>query len=56
MTATNQNYIHKEIKSRLNSGSACYHSGQNLIFPYPLVKVKDWNLLFCMGVKFGLWH
>jgi hypothetical protein len=24
-TLTNQNSIHEEIKSRLNSGNACYH-------------------------------
>jgi hypothetical protein len=29
-TLTNQNNIHNEIKSRLNSGNACYHSVQNL--------------------------
>jgi len=28
---TNHNYIHDEIKSRLNSGNACYHSVQNLL-------------------------
>jgi hypothetical protein len=27
----NQNYVHEEIKSRLNSGDACYHSVQNLL-------------------------
>jgi len=27
-TVTNQNCIHKEIKSRLNSENACYHSVQ----------------------------
>jgi hypothetical protein len=26
MAVTNQNYIHHDIKSRLNSESACYHS------------------------------
>jgi hypothetical protein len=31
MTVTNQNLIHEEIKSRLNSGNACYHSVQNLL-------------------------
>jgi hypothetical protein len=31
MTLTNQNDIHDEIKSRLNSGSACYYSVQNLL-------------------------
>jgi hypothetical protein len=30
-TLTNQNDIHNEIKSRLNSGNACYHSVQNLL-------------------------
>jgi hypothetical protein len=28
--STNQNYIQKEIKSRLKLGNACYHSVQNL--------------------------
>jgi hypothetical protein len=31
MTLTNQNDIHDEIKSRLNSGNACYHSVKNLL-------------------------
>jgi hypothetical protein len=30
-TLTNQNSIHEEIKSRLKSGNACYHSVQNLL-------------------------
>jgi ribosomal protein S2 len=30
-TLTNQNDIHNEIKSKLNSGNACYHSVQNLL-------------------------
>jgi hypothetical protein len=33
-TVTNQNDIHDEIKSRLNSGNACYYSVQNL-FSFP---------------------
>jgi hypothetical protein len=28
-TVTNQNFIQEEIKRRLNSGKACYHSVQN---------------------------
>ena len=28
---TNQNSIHEEIKSRLNSGNACYHSVLNIL-------------------------
>jgi hypothetical protein len=31
MTLTNQNDIHDEIKSRLNSGNACYYSAQTLL-------------------------
>jgi hypothetical protein len=31
MTLTNQNDIHDEIKSRLNSGNACYYTVQNLL-------------------------
>ena len=30
-TLTNQNSIPEEIKSRLRSGNACYHSVQNLL-------------------------
>jgi hypothetical protein len=30
MTVTNQNGIHDEIKSRLNSRNACYYSVQNI--------------------------
>ena len=30
-TLTNQNSIQEEIKSRLNSGNACYYSVQNLL-------------------------
>ena len=31
ITLTNQNSIAEEIKSRLRSGNACYHSVQNLM-------------------------
>jgi hypothetical protein len=31
-TVTNQNLIQEEIKRRLNSGNACYHSVRNLLF------------------------
>jgi hypothetical protein len=30
-TVTNQNFVHGVIKSRLDSGNACYHSVQNLL-------------------------
>lgn len=29
MTPTNQNFMHAKIKSRLNSGTSCYHLPQN---------------------------
>jgi hypothetical protein len=40
---TDQNCMHEEIKSRLNSGNACYHSVQSLLSSRLLsrnVKVK----------------
>jgi hypothetical protein len=37
-TLTNQNDIHDEIKSRLNSGNACYHSVQNLLSSHLISK------------------
>jgi hypothetical protein len=30
-TQTDQNHMHEEIKRRLNSGNACYHSVQSLL-------------------------
>jgi hypothetical protein len=37
-TAKNQNCIHEEIKGRLNSGIACYHSVQSLLSSCPVSK------------------
>jgi hypothetical protein len=37
-TLTNQNDIHEEIKSRLNSGNACYYSVQNLLSSHLISK------------------
>jgi hypothetical protein len=34
-TLTNKKNIHHEIKSRLNSGNACYHSVQNILSSLP---------------------
>jgi hypothetical protein len=39
-TLTNQNDINDEIKSRLNSGNACYYSVQNLLSPRLILKTK----------------
>ena len=59
-TLTNQNSTAEEIKSRLRSGSACYHSVQNLLssrLPSKNLKIKIFRtiicLLFCVGVKLG---
>jgi hypothetical protein len=38
MRVTNQNLIQEEIKRRLNSGNACYHSFQNLLSSHLLSK------------------
>ena len=37
-TLTNQNSIAEDIKGRLRSGNACYHSVQNLLFSRLLTK------------------
>jgi hypothetical protein len=39
-TLTNQNDIHDDMKSGLNSGNACYYSVQNTVFPSH-IKNKD---------------
>jgi hypothetical protein len=53
---TDQNCIHEEIKSRLNSGNACYHSVQSLLSSRPLsrnVKVKIYKTIFLPVVLYG---
>jgi hypothetical protein len=59
-TQTNPNLIQEQIKGRLNSGNACYHSVQKLL-PYLLlsknVKIKIYkniHLAVVVDVKFGL--
>jgi hypothetical protein len=60
MTLTNQNCIHKEIKSKLISGNACCHAFQNLssshlLLKYVKIKIyKSTTLLSCMGINPGL--
>jgi hypothetical protein len=39
-TLTDQNCIHEEIKSRLNSGNACHHSVQSLVIPPAVQECK----------------
>jgi hypothetical protein len=40
-TVTDQNCIHEEIKSRLHSGNACYHSVQSFVIPPAVQECKD---------------
>jgi len=46
-SVTDQNYIQEEINSRLKTGSACYHSVQNLLSSSLLsknIKIKIYKL------------
>jgi hypothetical protein len=62
---TTQNYMHAEIKSRLNSGRDSYYSLHNLCFIvcFPRGKGEEKKkkknpppLEFCLGLKLGLSH
>jgi hypothetical protein len=57
MTVSNQNCIHEEIKSRLNSWNACYHAVQNIL-SFRLLSKKKYKLKFYpllyVGVKVAL--
>jgi len=53
---TNQNSIGEEIKSRLRSGSACYHSVQNLLssrFLSKNLKIKIYRTVILTVVLYG---
>jgi hypothetical protein len=55
-TLTDQNCIHEEIKSRLNSGNACYHSVQSLLSSRLLsrnVKVKIYKTIILPFILYG---
>jgi hypothetical protein len=56
VTLTNQNSVYEEIKSRLKSGNACYHSVQNLL-PSSLltksVKTKIYRTIILSVVVYG---
>jgi len=55
-TLINQNSIQEEIKSRLKSGNACYHSVQNIL-SYSLVsknlKIKIYRTIILPVVLYG---
>jgi hypothetical protein len=52
-TATNQNGIHEEIQSKLNSGNACYYSLQTFFFPFSLRKIKFYKIIILPVVLYG---
>jgi hypothetical protein len=55
-TPTDQNCMHEEINSRLNSGNACYHSVQSLLSSRLLcrnVKVKIYETIILPVVLYG---
>jgi hypothetical protein len=55
-TITNQNLIQEEIKRRLNSGNACYHSVQNLLSSRLLsenIKVRIYKTMIFPVVLYG---
>jgi hypothetical protein len=55
-TLRDQNCIHEENKSRLNSGNACYHSVQSLLSSRLLfrnVKVKIYKTIILPVVLYG---
>jgi hypothetical protein len=55
-TLTNQNDIHDEITSRLNSGNACYHSVQNILSSRLIsknLKIKIYKTVIFPVVLYG---
>jgi len=59
-TLTHQNSIQEEIKSRLKSGNAFYHSVQNILCSSLLSKHLEMKInrtiilpVICLGVKLG---
>jgi hypothetical protein len=60
-TVTNQNYIHEEIKSMVNSGNAYNYPLQSLLSSHLIsknlkIKLHKIMLAICTGVKLGLVH
>ena len=53
---TNENSIQEEIKSRMKSGNACYHSMQNLVSSSLLsrnLKIKIYRTIILSVVLYG---
>jgi hypothetical protein len=60
-TITNQDLTQEEIKRRLNSGNACYHSVQNLLSSRLLsknIKVRIYKTIIFPAVLYGceIWY
>jgi hypothetical protein len=56
ITLTNQNDIHNEVKSRLNSGNACYYLVQNLFSSCLIskdLKIKIYKTVILPVVLYG---
>jgi hypothetical protein len=56
MIVTNQNLIHEEIKRKLGSGNACYHSVQNLLSSRLLpksVEIRIYKTIILPVVLYG---
>jgi hypothetical protein len=54
-TVKNQNLIQDEIKRRLNSGNACYHSVQNLLSSHLLsknIKIRIYKTIILPAVLY----
>jgi len=55
-TLANQNSVRKEIKSRLKSGNACYHSVENILSSSLLsknIKIKIYRTIILRSVLYG---
>jgi hypothetical protein len=54
-TVRNQNFIHEEIKSRLNLGNACCHSVQSILSFCPLTKnlIKIYKTIILPVLLYG---
>jgi hypothetical protein len=56
MTITNRNLVQEEIKRRLKSGNACYHSVQNLLSSRLLpknIKIRIYETITLPVVLYG---
>jgi hypothetical protein len=52
-TVTNQNLIQEEIKRRLSSGNACYHSVQSLLSSVKNLKIRIYKTIILPVVLYG---